>query len=242
MSFYRIIPGTKAQGGSGPPLASDVNQYAKAFAGEEDVGALALASPVAAPASAGSGTATTGSELGVGTHLYAVTYVTGHLRGDGTVIVAGETTASPTWSVVTTAGNQRVNLAGLPVPAGVTVVAKRLYRTVVDGAQLRLVAELAPGVESLVDNVTDASLGANVPTSNTTGTTLSVQTPTQASHVATKAYVDASGDTAPTANTSVRRDANGRAKVNAPVASDDIARKAEVDAAREYAFLMSLIF
>src|SRR5690606_37953390 len=34
----------------------------------------------------------------------------------------------------------------------------------------------------------------------------------------------------PTANTIMRRDASGRAKVAAPSASDDIARKAEVDA------------
>jgi hypothetical protein len=55
-------------------------------------------------------------------------------------------------------------------PAGVT--ARKVYRTAVDGAQLRLLATLANNSStSYVDTLSDATLGANVPTGDTSGLT-----------------------------------------------------------------------
>lgn len=178
MSLYKITAGPKASGGSGPPLASDINQVAKVLEGTQDAGTLQLAAPVAAPASAPTAVATTGSALGVGAYVYAVTFITGHRRDDQTTPVVYETTASPTVAVTTTSGNQAVTLSSLPVSASASVIGKRIYRTVVGGAQRKLVATIANGVTSYVDTTPDASLGANEPTTNTTGTTLAGYVPT----------------------------------------------------------------
>lgn len=150
-----------------------MNQVIKALTAEEDAGTLSLAAPINAPASAGTATASAGTELGVGAYVYAMTYVTGHKRDDGTIVASGETPASPTWTVTTTATNQRVTHASLPTSADVTVVAKRLYRTTVGGAQRKLVATLSASMTAYVDSTPDANLGANEPTTNTTGTKLS---------------------------------------------------------------------
>lgn len=191
MGLYKIVAGSKASGGSGPPLASDVNQAAKVLEGTQDAGTLTLASAVTAPASAPTAVATTGTTLGVGAYVYAVTYVTGHLRDDGTIVVVGETTASLTVNVTTTTGNQAVSLTNLPVSAATTVIGKRVYRTVVGGAQRKLVATLTAGATSYVDTTADASLGANEPTSNTTGTKLTgIATPSNSSDATPKSYVD----------------------------------------------------
>jgi hypothetical protein len=162
-SLYRVNAGDV-------PKATDVDQIVDALNGTVDLGTIALAQPVVAPASAPTAVATTGSNLGVGAYQYAVTYVTGNPKGGGTYNVSGETVASSTVSVTTTTGNQAVSLTSLPTTAATTVVAKRIYRTVVGGAQLKLVVELAPSVLTYVDTLADGSLGANAPTTNTTGT------------------------------------------------------------------------
>lgn len=170
MSFYEVRPGSKVNGGSGPPLASDVNQYAKGFDGREDVGRIALAPKVLAPNSPGVGMTSAGSELEVGTYVYSMTFVTGHVRGDGTMDIRGETDESATWVVVTFAGNRRVALSSLPIPTDTTVIGKRLYRTEVDGTQRKLVTTLTANVTTYLDVVPDGNLGSDAPTQNSTGT------------------------------------------------------------------------
>lgn len=54
--------------------------------------------------------------------------------------------------------------------------AKRLYRTAAGGSQLKLVTAVAAGVAVYDDGVADASLGANVPTSNTAGAEITAAT------------------------------------------------------------------
>jgi len=100
-----------------------------------------------------------GSELEVGDYDYRVTLVTAN----------GETTGGTLAEIATTEGNERVNLTSIPTgPSGVT--ARRIYRTAVGGSQLKLVAEIADnGTTEYLDQIPDATLGANVPTLNTSG-------------------------------------------------------------------------
>jgi hypothetical protein len=191
-------------------MPSDVNQFADALSGVADVGAITLASPVADPTTAiGTTTTAPGTSLGVGAYLYAVTFVTGILKDDATIVVSGETLPSPTKSVTTTASNQVVSLSSIPNSSDATVVAKRIYRTAVGGAQLKLVATIPSAQTSYVDSIADASLGANVPTTNTTGTYISgariinVPVPSASGDAANKSYVDSTTIGVGTANTDV---------------------------------------
>jgi hypothetical protein len=70
-----------------------------------------------------------------------------------------------------TATVERVSLSGVAVgPSGTT--SRKLYRTVAGGAQLKLLATLADNTTTdVVDIVGDGSLGANAPTSDTSGLT-----------------------------------------------------------------------
>ena len=131
---------------------------------------LVPSSAIAAPASAPTLAAAAGAGLGVGAYQYAVTFVT----------ASGETTPGPVAGVVTTSGNQRVNLTALPLgptppplsgtSASVTVLARRLYRTIAGGSALLLLATLADNTTtSYLDTAADSALGAAPPTVNTAG-------------------------------------------------------------------------
>ncbi len=100
-----------------------------------------------------------GTELEIGAYKYAITFITAN----------GETTAGSEAQITTTSGNQRVQLSNIPTgPAGTT--ARRIYRTAVGGSQKKLVATINDNVTtSYLDQVPDGSLGANVPTLNTSG-------------------------------------------------------------------------
>jgi len=119
---------------------------------------IAEDSPVSAPG-APSLALQAGSELEVGDYDYRVTFVTAN----------GETTGGTLAEITTTGGNERVNLTSIPTgPTGVTK--RRIYRTTVGGSQLKLVAEIADNVTTTyLDQVADGSLGANIPTLNTSG-------------------------------------------------------------------------
>jgi len=94
----------------------------------------------------------------VGTYQYAFTYVT----------AAGETTPGPTLLFAHGVAGIADNMTNItPGPAGTT--ARKLYRTTVGpGAQLKLLATLADNTTTTyLDGLADASLGANVPTTNT---------------------------------------------------------------------------
>lgn len=68
-----------------------------------------------------------------------------------------------------TAYVQRVTLSGIPI-GGTGITGRKIYRTAAGGSQLKLAGTLSNNsATSWVDSVTDAGLGANVPTSNTSG-------------------------------------------------------------------------
>jgi hypothetical protein len=69
--------------------------------------------------------------------------------------------------VSSTAYVQRLALSAIPL-GGALVTARNVYRTEAGGAQLKLLATIADNTTTtFADTVTDASLGAHVPTSNT---------------------------------------------------------------------------
>jgi hypothetical protein len=120
-----------------------------------------------------------GSQLGVGTYIYALTLVT----------ATGETTLGTEVTITVTSGLQTVNLSGIPLgPVGTT--GRNIYRTAVNGApgSERLLATLSnnttsnntttnPGAlpntqvmpTTYSDAVLDTQLGSLPPTINTAG-------------------------------------------------------------------------
>lgn len=167
MALYKVSVGNT-------PLASDVNQYYDAFiGGNHDIGQITFAPSVAAPAAITTGTVVAGTALGIGAYQYVVTFVTGYVKTNGTLVITGETTPSPALSVTTTSGNQAVNLSGIPV-GGSTVIARNIYRTAVGGSVFKLLTQIPNNTATTYSDTTaDASLGtANPPTVNTTGTSL----------------------------------------------------------------------
>jgi hypothetical protein len=92
---------------------------------------------------------------------------------DNTTTTYSDTTANASLGAAAPSSNtataNQVALTGLSIgPAGVT--ARKVYRTVVDGAQLKLLTTLANNTTTVyADSTADGSLGANVPTSDTSG-------------------------------------------------------------------------
>ncbi len=119
-------------------------------------------------------TPTTGAGLNVGGYTYAVTFLS----------QAGETTPSPLVNATTSSGNQSVNLSSIPLgptttllPGTVTntMLGRNLYRTLVGGSTLYLLATLQnTTATSYSDNLPDASLTSKpqAPTVNTSGVML----------------------------------------------------------------------
>lgn len=109
--------------------------------------------PTVALAGAGAG------NVNAGAHRYAVTFVT----ADGETS-SGDVSAS----VTTTAGDGRVSITSIPL-GGSLVTQRKLYRTAAGGSTYLLLATLADNTTtSYTDNIADASLGAQIPSSNTT--------------------------------------------------------------------------
>lgn len=111
-----------------------------------------------APAGSPTATPVSGTGLSVGAYKYVVTFVN----------LLGETTAGAEFTATTTSSNKKVNLAAIPTgPGGVS--ARNIYRTAVGGAtgSEKLVATIADNTTTTyVDTTADASLGAVVPTTN----------------------------------------------------------------------------
>lgn len=118
-------------------------------------------SPPAPAAPAGALAA--GTNLGIGIYKYAVTFVDR----------VGETLPGTQLSITTTAANQQVSLTAIPTgPASTSTVPlttqRRIYRTTVGGAQLKLLAVLNNNTTTVfTDTIADGSLGANAPTVGT---------------------------------------------------------------------------
>jgi hypothetical protein len=112
-----------------------------------------------------------GSGLQTGVYKYAVSYLT----------QGGETPVGPLASVTTTSGNQQVTLSNIPIaPAqplnpGVatnTVIGRNIYRSLVNGSALALLATIPDNsTTTYIDNASDASLSAQPvpPSLNTSG-------------------------------------------------------------------------
>lgn len=108
---------------------------------------------LASPAIAGSVTA--------GAHRYRVTFVTADGETDGGDISAIVTVADA-------ATNGKVELTSIAV-GGTNVTSRKLYRTAAGGSTYLLLATLSNNTATVyTDNIADGSLGAEVPTTNTT--------------------------------------------------------------------------
>ncbi len=167
MGFKQIISGAN-------PLATDVQQVIDALTGKNDVGGLSLYAQITAP---GAPTVAINAVAGNlnGAYTYKVTFCTGYVDSDATVRINAET-AGGTTSASVSPVNQKVNLTAIPIgPAG--TVARRIYRTAAGGADgtQKLVTTINDNVTSTyTDNLADASLGAAVPTTNGTGSSLAL--------------------------------------------------------------------
>jgi len=123
---------------------------------------------IAPPASPASGPAFSLARLSGGslngTYQYGITYTVPGYTSPGQ---GGETTAGVLTSITVGAGSA-VGLAGIPTgPYGVT--GRNIYRTAAGGSQLLYLASIADNTTTqLTDSTPDGSLGANVPTANTT--------------------------------------------------------------------------
>ncbi len=96
-----------------------------------------------------------------GAHRYLATFVT----ADGET-EAGAVSAAAT--VVDKTVNGKVALSAIPV-GGAAVTARKIYRTIAGGSTYLLLATIADNTTTTyLDNVADASLGAQAPTVNTT--------------------------------------------------------------------------
>lgn len=71
----------------------------------------------------------------------------------------------------TTAEDSQVALTAIPTGNAGIVTARKIYRTTAGGSTYKLLATLSDNTTVIyTDNIADGSLGANAPTSNTTGT------------------------------------------------------------------------
>lgn len=111
--------------------------------------------PTAALAGAGAG------NVDNGVHRYAVTFVTAD----------GETSSGDVSSAITVADktvNGKVSLTSIPL-GGSAVTSRKLYRTIAGGSTYLLLATVSDNTTTTyTDNTADSSLGAQVPSTNTT--------------------------------------------------------------------------
>jgi len=112
-----------------------------------------ITAALASPAAAGN--------INNGAHRYRATFVTAD----------GETQAGTVSAAVTVANNAvngQVALTGIPI-GGALVTARKLYRTAAGGSTYLLLATLADNSTTVyTDNIADASLGAEAPSTNST--------------------------------------------------------------------------
>ena len=109
--------------------------------------------PTAALAGLGAG------NLSAGAYTYKITFVNANGETQGG-------TTSNTVTVAAPATDGQINLTSIPL-GGTTVTSRKVYRTIAGGAQHKLVTTIANNTATTyTDNIADASLGANVPTTN----------------------------------------------------------------------------
>lgn len=104
----------------------------------------------------------TGSGVLTGSYQYAVTFAT--VDGSGNVL--GECLPTPVGSVSLSA--QQASVASIPVSGSPACNARRIYRTVAGGSQLKFLHMISDNTTTTyTDNAADGTLGANVPTKDT---------------------------------------------------------------------------
>jgi uncharacterized phiE125 gp8 family phage protein len=97
-----------------------------------------------------------------GAHRYRLTFVTADGETDGGAISSAVTVADKT--VI-----GKVSLTAIPL-GGTRVTSRKIYRTTAGGSTYLLLATIADNTTTVyTDNIADASLGASVPVTNTTG-------------------------------------------------------------------------
>lgn len=112
----------------------------------------------ALPPAAPTGALAASTNLGIGAYKWAVTFVD----------VNGESTPGALLSLTTTASNQGASLTAIPLGPSPATTARKIYRTAVGGAQLKLLTTLANNTTTtFTDTTVDGSLGANAPTVST---------------------------------------------------------------------------
>jgi uncharacterized glyoxalase superfamily protein PhnB len=155
--------------------AEDINQFSDALSGNNDVGQIKLFTPISPPGAPTVAVNPTAGNL-TGNYKYAVAFVTGYWKGpvgNGTLQIQGNTGGgTPSASVSPSA--QQVNITNIPTgPTG--TVARILYRTKANGSTFYFLTQINDNTTTAyTDNTPDGSLGAQMPTVNTTGTSLNV--------------------------------------------------------------------
>ena len=166
MGFYTVQDNVDDQ------FASDINQFANALSGQQDVGNITAFSPISAPSTPL--TAVVSTTLGnlVGNYEYVVAFLTGNWHGEqgtGTLIVQGTTGYGVASSSVSPNGYE-VNLSNIPTgPTGTVARVVGRTKSSVSGVYYTLAQINDNTTTSWVDNVLDSSLGAQLGTTNTTG-------------------------------------------------------------------------
>ena len=136
-----------------PVSLAEAKVFCRIDASNTEPAPTAVTVALASPAAAGN--------VDNGAHRYLATFVTAD----------GETEAGTVSSVVTVVDrtvNGKVQLSAIPL-GGALVASRKLYRTIAAGSTYLLLATLADNTTtSYLDNISDASLGAGAPSSNTT--------------------------------------------------------------------------
>lgn len=154
------------------PMSSDVNQTVGMWNGTADPGPLSPPGITSAPSSALTATLNGSGSL-TGAYGYVVTYITGIKSDNGMVTVNGETLPSAASTSVTTS-SQQISLTNIPV-APAPVIGRRIYRNKAGGSASTGPFYLLTQINDITtttfpDNIADANLGAQAPSTNTTGT------------------------------------------------------------------------
>ena len=128
-------------------------------------------SQYAPPISAPSLSSASGTPLAIGTYQYQVTFLS----------QGGETTGGPAAGITTSAGNQKINLASIPIAStqpiqpGIatnTVIGRNIYRTQAGGSTFYYLATLADNTTTIYsDSIPDIALSGmpQPPAVNTSG-------------------------------------------------------------------------
>lgn len=136
-----------------PVSVADVLAHLRLDESNQEPPPSAVTATLASPAAPGN--------VNTGVHRYLATFVTAD----------GETQAGTASSAVTVADsavNGQVEITAIPI-GGSNVISRKLYRTQADGSKYYFLATIADNTTTTyTDNIADASLGAEAPSTNST--------------------------------------------------------------------------